>query len=199
MSYSTARRRAVVFTLCVTSAAILADFCCELGEDSAALTWIDGAFLERRGATRSCRSFYVVANANSRIYKSRTDCRGADCLERRTVAWFIQEADACASDGTPRSEFRLNHAERRGIMPDDEIQRIAQDIDGERPMSGIFEYEVATACEALLLSGRAADARHFCDRFLRSKPAPAGPVRLRRDQSERSTRRSTKRLRMVTS
>ena len=167
MSYATSQESGSL-RLGLNSVAMLVDLCFELGEDNAALMWIDRA-IESIEALPDLADHFTLATV--RIAVSIALGRSA---EARTL--FVDaQSRGVFKGGRVRErwntvfEFRLNQVESRGIMPDDEIQRVARDIDGAQPMSGIFDYEVATACEALLLGGRAADARHFCDRFLRSQ------------------------------
>jgi len=166
MSYATSQD-AGSLRLGLTSASILVDFCFELGEDDAALMWIDRASKSIAALPdladhitfaimRIVVSIGLGKSAEARIQFGEAQSRGLFKGGRLRERWNAV------------LESRLNQTEGRGIMPGDEIERIARDIDGGRPMSGILEYEVATACEALLLSGRAVDARNLCDRFMRS-------------------------------
>jgi DNA-binding SARP family transcriptional activator len=69
-----------------------------------------------------------------------------------------------------RSAFaqRVAHLRHELVLEEVHLSRLSAAIDGAQPMSGALDFEIATACDYLVRSGRQPEARALCDRFLQS-------------------------------
>jgi hypothetical protein len=164
--------------LALTAATLAADLCFELDDDQAGRLWVDRALANvstfpdlanhyslalgrvtaeiRIGELAEARSLFHDARSRGLFDGSRLRERWKKTLE----AWLCQ----------PGGEV---------VLPPEEIDRVSRDVDAIRPMSGILEFEVATACKSLLGSGRCLEARQLCDRLLASDPRTrAGHTRI---------------------
>ena len=167
----------------LTAAAIAADFNFEIEDDRTGQMWIDRA-LASVAAVPDLANHYPLALARVISLIVRRDAAKARFVFDDARSRGLFDGSRLQERYKRVFDLNLRLATHQELIPSEEIHRISRAVDEPRPMSGIVDFEVATACASLLRADKGAEARRLRDRFVVSnRRTRANPSRIFRDVS----------------
>jgi DNA-binding SARP family transcriptional activator len=155
------------YRLGLTVAATLADMNLDLGQSAAANMWIEQALVTatRFPETESHFALWMIRILGS---ISDKDISKAKALFGDAQKVGIFNGSELRERWRSALEARVSLLHGKYCLSEQELFRLTNAIDEAHPMSGALDFEIATACEYLVSSGRCSEARDLCDHFRKS-------------------------------